>query len=97
MMNAEKGKALQTLTKKQIKYNSLTQILTQLKLKRLEPVTKTNVPKPEDNKKEEKQIVDLFHAIKKQMELIDVLKRQKTHLIASTVFKYCESDFSKLL
>lgn len=31
------------------------------------------------------------------MELIDVLKRQKTHLIASTVFKYCEADFSKLL
>lgn len=29
--------------------------------------------------------------------MIDVLKKQKVHLIASTVFKYCEEDFTKLL
>jgi hypothetical protein len=31
------------------------------------------------------------------MQLIDVLKKQKVHLMASTIFKYCEEDFSKLL
>lgn len=48
-------------------------------------------------KREEKQVNDLFAAIKKQMQLIDVLKKQKVHLMASTIFKYCEEDFSKLL
>ena len=43
-----------------------------------------------DTKKDEKQIQELFAAIKKQMALIDVLKRQKVHIVASTVFKYCE-------
>lgn len=47
--------------------------------------------------KDEKQIGELFNAIKKQMSLIDVLKRQKVHLIASTVFKHCEEDFEKVL
>lgn len=47
--------------------------------------------------KDEKQILELFNAIKKQMGLIDVLKRQKVHLIASTVFKHCEEDFEKVL
>lgn len=31
------------------------------------------------------------------MQLIDVLKKQKVHLMASTIFKYCEEDFTKLL
>jgi hypothetical protein len=39
--------------------------------------------------RDEKHIGELFNAIKKQMALIDVLKRQKVHLIASTVFKHC--------
>lgn len=41
------------------------------------------------SKRDEKQLNDLFIAIKKQMQMIDVLKKQKVHLIASTVFKYC--------
>lgn len=45
MMNAEKAKVLQTLTKKQIKYNNLVQTATSLKLKKLEPVTKGPTPK----------------------------------------------------
>lgn len=44
----------------------------------------------DSGKREEKQINDLFGAIKKQMQLIDVLKKQKVHLMASTIFKYCE-------
>lgn len=47
--------------------------------------------------RDEKQIGELFNAIKKQMALIDVLKRQKVHLIASTVFKHCEEEFEKVL
>jgi hypothetical protein len=41
------------------------------------------------SKRDEKQINDLFLAIKKQMQMIDVLKKQKVHVIASTIFKYC--------
>jgi hypothetical protein len=88
------------LTKKQIKLNQLTQTMTELKLKKVEPSQNPNnkdTMKLEDNKRDEKQIVDLFNAIKKQFALIDVLKRQKMHLIASTVFKYCEDDFNKVL
>ncbi len=47
--------------------------------------------------RDQKQIGELFNAIKKQMALIDVLKRQKVHLIASTVFKHCEEEFEKVL
>jgi hypothetical protein len=74
--------------------------MTELKLKKVEPSQNPNnkdTMKLEDNKRDEKQIVDLFNAIKKQFALIDVLKRQKMHLIASTVFKYCEDDFNKVL
>lgn len=74
--------------------------MTELKLKRVEPSQGQGgreVVRLEDNKKEEKQIVDLFNAVKKQFALIDVLKRQKMHLVASTVFKYCEDDFNRVL
>ena len=46
-----------------------------------------------DTQKDERQIQELFNAIKKQMALIDILKRQKVHIVASTVFKYCEEEF----
>jgi|JI61114C2RNA_FD_contig_81_1249451_length_1821_multi_2_in_0_out_0_3 hypothetical protein len=74
--------------------------MTELKLKKVEPNQTAGgkeVVRLEDNKKEEKQIIDLFNAVKKQFALIDVLKRQKMHLVASTVFKYCEDDFNRVL
>jgi hypothetical protein len=37
IINTEKSKALQALTKKQIKLNQLTQTMTELKLKKVEP------------------------------------------------------------
>lgn len=51
----------------------------------------------DSSKRDEKQLNDLFLAIKKQMQMIDVLKKQKVHLMASTIFQYCEEDFAKLL
>jgi hypothetical protein len=87
--NSEKNKVLQQLTKGQLKLNSLTQNLNDLKMKAMEKGTR----KSEDvdtSKRDEKQLNDLFLAVKKQMQMIDVLKKQKVHLIASTVFKYCE-------
>ena len=50
-----------------------------------------------DTQKDERQIQELFNAIKKQMALIDILKRQKVHIVASTVFKYCEEEFEQVL
>lgn len=66
--------------------------MTELKLKKVEPSQNAGgkeLVRLEDNKKDEKQIIDLFNAVKKQFALIDVLKRQKMHLVASTIFKYC--------
>lgn len=59
--------------------------------------SKSPNPTEEDGKKEERQIGELFSAVKKQMALIHVLKKQKVHIIASTIFKYCEEEFEKLL
>jgi hypothetical protein len=96
-VNNDKSKVLQALTKKQIKLNQLTQTMTELKLKKVEAPADKGIVKLEDNKKDEKQIIDLFNAVKKQFALIDVLKRQKTHLIASTIFKYTEDEFNRVL
>ncbi len=87
---------MQQLTKGQLKINSLTQGLNELKMRVMERGSKRE-QLAESGKREEKQLNDLFVAIKKQMQMIDVLKKQKVHLMASTIFKYCEEDFAKLL
>jgi hypothetical protein len=88
---------LQQLTKGQLKLNGLTQTLNELKARAMEKGGARNEENMEGGKREEKQINELFMAIKKQMQLIDVLKKQKVHLVASTIFKYCEDDFGRLL
>ena len=45
----------------------------------------------------EKQRNELLHGFKKQMELIDVLKRQKLDLEAAHVLKYTEEEFMQTL
>lgn len=51
----------------------------------------------EDLKIAEKQKLNLTLLIKKQAQLIDVLKRQKLHLEAAKVLELTEKDFTKCL
>jgi hypothetical protein len=87
--NSDKNKVLQQLTKGQLKLNALTQTLNDLKAKAMDKAGQKGDDLADNTKRDEKQLNDLFLAIKKQMQLIDVLKKQKVHLIAATVFKYC--------
>ncbi|KAL4173330.1 hypothetical protein KRP22_008483 [Phytophthora ramorum] len=50
-----------------------------------------------DNKKLDKQKGELLAAFKKQMKLIDLLKRQRIHMEAAKMLSFTETEFSKTL
>jgi chromosome segregation ATPase len=51
----------------------------------------------EGNKGLELQIQELFHGVKKQLALVDLLKREKVHLISAQLFKFVELNFGSSL
>ena len=50
-----------------------------------------------DNKRLERQKAELVVAFKKQLRLIDILKRQKMHLAAAKMLQLTEEEFMKAM
>ncbi|KAI9209341.1 uncharacterized protein BJ171DRAFT_620706 [Polychytrium aggregatum] len=50
-----------------------------------------------DNKRLEKQKAEILMAFKKQMQLIDVLKKQKIHIEAARMLQFTEDEFMKAM
>ena len=51
----------------------------------------------EDNRRLERQRNELMAAFKKQMKLIEILKRQKMHIESAKLLAFTEDEFIKVL
>ena len=58
---------------------------------------KTNEILQQENKILEKQRNELLLGFKKQLKLVDILKRERTHLEAAQLFHYTQNEFMKTL
>ncbi|KAL4463884.1 hypothetical protein ABPG74_005821 [Tetrahymena malaccensis] len=92
------------LNKKDIKINRLQEEIDKIKMNlqinkgnttsdKQGDAKKINEKLHSDIKKLDRQIQELLNAFKKQLRLIDILKRQKNHLIAGQIFAYTEEQF----
>ena len=103
----EKRKAFQDQGARDVKLNraieELEKYKSQLKEAKVTEVSKSdNLRKDmdrliEENRKLERQRNELMQAFKKQMKLIDVLKKQKMHIEAAKLLAFTEEEFVKTL
>ena len=89
-----KGQAREVRLKRALQsVEKYKQLLLQRKVEKNES-TNTNRKEMADM---EKKMKDLLHGFKKQMQLIDVLKRQKIHVEASRMLDFTEQEFTNVL
>ncbi|TNV76750.1 hypothetical protein FGO68_gene11147 [Halteria grandinella] len=103
----EKRKAFQDQGARDVKLNraieELEKYKTQLKEAKVTEISKGDQLRKdmdrliEENRKLERQRNELMAAFKKQMKLIDVLKRQKMHIEAAKLLAFTEDEFVKTL
>lgn len=67
------------------------------KIEKASDSKKSNESLQQENKLFEKQRNELLQGVKKQLKLIDILKRQRTHLEAAQLFHYTQNEFLKTL
>jgi chromosome segregation ATPase len=80
------------------RYKALLQEARQQQRHHPSEIKDSEVEKLQGEKKRlEQQKSELVTAFKKQMKLIDVLKRQKSHLQAARALQFCESEFINML
>jgi len=87
------NRTLDELERYKTQVNALTQEIKDLKENDRKSIERLIM----DNKQLEKQKTEILLAMKKQMQLIDVLKKQKMHIEAAKLLQFTEEEFIKAL
>lgn len=87
------NRTLDELEKYKAQVNALTQEIKDIKESDRKSIEQLIM----DNKQLEKQKSEILLAMKKQMQLIDVLKKQKMHIEAAKLLQFTEEEFVKAL